>query len=69
MNSSVCSADRSTHLRIVIAALIASIGMVIFALAVHVEPEARYDAVVRIHPSQNAALSDPATSLTPAHRI
>jgi hypothetical protein len=65
MNSSVYSADRATHLRIIIAALLASIGMVVFALAVHVDPDEKYAAVVRIPPAQKAALVDQAAPMLP----
>lgn len=66
MNSSVYSADRATHLRIVVAALLASIGMVVFALAVHVDPDEKYAAVVRAHPSHNVELSGEATPVLAA---
>jgi len=68
MNSSVYSADRATHLRIIVAALIASIGIVVFALAVHVDPDATYAATVRISPSQNAVQAMPILP-TAARRI
>jgi hypothetical protein len=63
MNSSVYSADRATHLRIIVAALLASIGMVVFALAVHVAPQDKYATVVRAHAAQKAALVDHATPM------
>jgi hypothetical protein len=60
VNSSIYSADRATHVRIVIAALAASIGLTIFALAVHVTQDDTYASTVRVHPSQNVELSAPA---------
>ena len=60
MNSSIYSADRATHLRIVAAALVASIGLTILALAVHVNQDDTYASTVRIRPSQNVELSAPA---------
>jgi hypothetical protein len=36
MNSSVYSADRATHLKIVVTTLVASIGIVALALSAHV---------------------------------
>ncbi len=56
MNSSVYSADRATHLRVVIAALMASIGIVAFSLAAHVRSDDSYAAVIRAHPNQAAEL-------------
>jgi len=68
MNSSFYSADRATHLRIVAAALAASIGLTIFALAVHVNQDDTYASTVRIRPSQNVELSAPAAPALPARR-
>lgn len=69
MNSSVYSADRATHLRIVIAALLVSIAMVVFALAVHPDPDRRYAGVARAHSAQKAALVDQAAPMLIAGRI
>lgn len=66
MNSSVYSADRGTHLRILVAALIASIGMVVFALALHVGKDEAYSAAVRVHPSHKVEASGQSV---PASRI
>ena len=68
MNSSIYSADRATHLRIVVAALVASIGLTIFALAGHVNQDDTYASTIRIRPSQNVELSAPAAPALPARR-
>jgi hypothetical protein len=67
MNSSVYSADRATHLRIVVAALMASIGMVLFALAAHANSDASYAPLVRAQASQRAVQGVPAIPMA-VHR-
>ncbi len=57
MNSSVYSADRATHLRIVLTALLASLGLTLFALAANVEAATKYTSVTHIHPRANIELS------------
>jgi hypothetical protein len=66
MNSSVYSADRATHLRIIIAALLASIAMIVFALAVHVDQDAKYAGVAHVQANHTVKLSGQATPLLPS---
>jgi hypothetical protein len=67
MNSSVYSADRGTHLRILITALIASIAVVAFAISVRIASiEATQVNVGQSRkagiPNEEAVLTSPARS-------
>ncbi len=57
MNSSVDSADRATHLRIIVTALLASLALELFARAVAVGADTKYTSVVRAQPRANVELS------------
>lgn len=57
MNASVYHADRATHLRIVVTALLASLWLAMFALAAQVGADAKYTSVIPVHPHANIELS------------
>jgi hypothetical protein len=62
MNHSMHSADRATHLKIVVAALIAAIGMTCIALSSHLRPESTELAVIKA--GKPVAMTNAATTLT-----
>jgi hypothetical protein len=48
MNYSIYNADRTTHLKIVVIALVASIGVTGFGIAAHVSRDDGYSTTARI---------------------
>jgi hypothetical protein len=57
MNSSVYSADRATHLKIVVGTLVASIGIVALALSAHVGAPNEHAQSMQPKQRQQAVLS------------
>jgi hypothetical protein len=64
MNYSIYSADRTTHLKIVVVALVASIGMASFGIAAHFKTGDQYSQTARVvkagKPSMKFAVAWPA---------
>ena len=56
MNSSVYSADRATHLKVVVTTLVASIGIVALALSAHVSAPNGYAQSMGPEQRQHAGL-------------
>jgi hypothetical protein len=48
MNYSIYSADRTTHLKIVVVALVASIGVAGFGIAAHFQASDRYSEMAQV---------------------
>jgi hypothetical protein len=48
MNYSICSADRTTHLKIVVVALAASIGIANFGIAAHFKASDQYSRTANV---------------------
>jgi hypothetical protein len=69
MNSSVYSIDRATHVRVVVAALVASIGLTLFALAARIDGDGNHPSIARLRPAPNIELSGTTQSAPRAHRI
>ncbi len=55
MNSSICSADRTTHIKIVVVALAVSIGMACFGIAAHLKADDQYSRMVHVVKANNPA--------------
>ena len=64
MNYSIYSADRTTHLKIVVVALVLSIGMASFGIAAHFKAEDQYSQMAYVvkagKPSLRFAVALPA---------
>jgi hypothetical protein len=62
MNYSLCSADRTTHLKIVVVALVAGIGIASFGTATHFKAADQYSETAHIRagsPSMRLAIALP----------
>ena len=64
MNYSICSADRTTHLKIVVVALVASIEIASFGIAAHINADDQYSQTAHVvkagKPSMRFAVALPA---------